>query len=455
MASITLAEKKYFGRLATLVLVGLLLLTTTINSRSAEPASVIAGSTLISGLIADLEESSRVLMEQLDNRVSARAFQFRSELVFLQDELALSAKETLGMTFEGLSDQQRLFFTSADRRIKQIEEMLVTGTDALDDLASTGESVVAQFPFTKETPRVRKSSPLYLASGSQKDKVRVLVGGSFLNHGTAELLVNNTQCDLYGQTQTEVSFSCDARLFKTSDGDIRHITGMLRVSDEQSFFDWLSNLFTSETASRYFRIPFNVVPETMGKFPLEYTVRENAEEYADRDGTWGRTNDHCKGRQDFHYNFGPSGPGWEIDVQSVRTSVGCNRRGGHAVRNLSVAGFQIHSWSSNSGRCEKILGSVVAKDGRGCHSGSVSWRERRIIEDTSTTTAAEGELSWGQDQVFQIPENFVSFTLSVEQIDGTTTIRNEASAAPWFDITRDAHSTSLVISPVSLEKALR
>ncbi len=436
-------------------LLSLSVLTVFFQSPQAT-GGAITGTMLVGSIIEQLEGSISNVVSQLDNHVSARAFQIRMELIFLQEAIAKSGEQLIGKTFEELSLQQQLFFENATKTIQSVESNIDKVDTEVDNLATQVEQIAAQIPFFGEQPRLRESSPLYLLSSkaTQEDTV-VSINGSFLKHGNAELYFGDAACELLGHNDSNIRFSCPGTVFSPTTDKVISMSAKLVLGDEISFFEKVGTWFGSDQPTTKYTLPFHVIPDNLGRFKLVSYYGSQRREERNRRGDFGRTNKHCRHTQSYEYNFGPESPEWRIDTSSIRTRTSCSRRGSHSILNSSGSGFQIRTTASNSGSCEEILGRVVAYDGRGCEAGTVSWTEYKIQPVTASSALGNGVLQWGQDVSFQLPNNFQSFLLSVVLIDGKKIELNQAVGSDWFNVSRDAANNTIVISPKSLHLALK
>lgn len=426
------------------------------TSFSSAQGAIAAGA-IMGGIISQLENSIATLIDQLDNRVSARSFQMRTELVFLQDEISHSAERLSDKTFSEITQQQQIFFENATTTVESVKSSLKQADAEIDSLATQIEQVAAQFPFVGEEPRVRKATPVFLKElSSSNESVPVQIEGSFLNHGEVAFSVGNEKCKVTGHNDSSASFVCPGKVFQLNGKKVTYLSGDLTVHQEKSFWESITSIFGVETPTKNYKLPFAVVPSVLGAYEIKATYLVDSTQKSNRSGDWGRTNDHCKGRQSFQYNFGPASAEWSIDVNSIRTKETCGRGGqGHAVRNASKNGFQIESWSKNSGRCEKVLGSVVSYDARGCSAGKVTWTETKVVPKTTSKVIKNGSLEWGKAISATLPPRLKGILITVNQIDGNTVVLNSATPSKWFSASRDGASTSLVLSPLELKEALQ
>jgi hypothetical protein len=428
----------------------------SLTHSSLAQATTFAANMAVSGIVEQLRNSVQQLIDQLDNRVSARAFQLRADLVVLQSEIAHSTDALIGKNFGELSKQQQTFFEGAANTVTQANALILDSTKSIEVIATQVEHVLAQIPFFGSEPRVRRISPSFVKAVTDiESEVPFAIDGSFLTHGDASFELQGKTCKLVGHIESRATFSCPASAFADPTGRVQYLSGALVVAQERSLWERFKGLFGAKARAKTYRLPIAVVPTILGQYSVQVTHLVETVATQQRTGNWGRTNDHCVRRQSFQYNFGPSGTGWKVLVDSVNTAVTCGRGGeGHAVRNLSEAGFQIESWSSNSGRCERLLGSVVAWDARGCSIGTVTWTERKSSTVPQTSVIGSGELEWGKAVTLTLPPQLVGFVVTVEQIDGQRVAVNSAVGSKWFAVSRDAGSTSLVLAPLELARAL-
>jgi hypothetical protein len=433
-----------------------LLLCCTAHSTHAAAATTFVAGMAVSGIVEQLKTSIQQIIDQLDNRVSARTFQLRADLVVLQSEVANSADALVGKTFGELSKQQQTFFEGAANTVSQAGTLVSDTTKSVETIATQVEQALAQIPFFGSEPRVRRSSPSFVkVMPASAPEVTFAIDGSFLKHGDAAFNIGGAACKVVGHIESRATFTCPATAFAGPMERVKYVTGTLVVSLEQSVWQKLTSFFGGKAKTKTYQLPVAVVPSVLGKYSVQATHLTETAQTQPRRGNWGRTNDHCVGRQSFQYNFGPSGTGWKILVDTVSATETCGRGGqGHAIRNLSEAGFQIESWSSNSGRCERVLGSIVSRDARGCSSGYVTWTERNASSTPQTTVIGTGDLEWGKAVTLTLPPRIVGVLVTVDQIDGQRVALNSAIGSRWFSVSRDAASTSLVLSPLELSRAL-
>lgn len=430
----------------------LLLLVAPINKTSAQVGAIASGA-LVSGVISDLESSISNLIDQLDDRVSARSFQLRMELDFLQQSIAKSSKDILDKTFIQLSQQQQTFFENTRATLIQLESQVDDIDKEIDSYLSQVEQIVAQIPFTDSTPRIRRASPLFLIEQDDNSgTVTVELEGSFLKHGTARFSIGGQFCSINGHLDTKLQFICPTAAFVMKDFPVSNYSGKLEVAEETSFFQRIGTFFSGNETVIEYSIPFHVIPSKLGDYTLVAHYTEKERDNKSRSGQFGRTNKHCSHTQSYNYNFGPEISGWVIDTSTIKTSKSCSRRGSHQVINQSSTGFQIKTTASNSGRCEKVFGSVVSYDGRGCESGKVTWIEYETRDKKLSKELGNGKLDWEKGIPFDLPTNFQSFILTIKTIDGRVLNFNTTEGTRWLNISRDAANNTLIISPKSFSE---
>ncbi|PSU34983.1 hypothetical protein [Photobacterium lutimaris] len=421
-------------------------------------ASTIAGTAAVSGIIQQIQDTISILLEQLNNHASARSFQLRMELIFLQSELANNVDELLDKTFSELTEQQQTLFENISHTINDIEGNISELEENVDLMTSKVEHILAQIPTIGEEPRLRKTEPLYINTPSDSaSEISFKLSGSFMNHGEANLKFGDESCKMNGHTDTKVEFICPSTIFNKDIDKINYYSGDLVLTGEMSFLDKIGNILGGSKPIKAYKIPLTVIPNKLGTYHLIAYHEIDNKQVVPRTEAYGRTNEHCKKDQSYEYNFGPHKPGWEIDVNSIAVSRECVRRSSYQIVNLSSVGFQIKTTATNSGTCvrDPVFGSVVSWDGRGCESGKVSWTEFKNTPVPSKKVLGEGILNWGEAVSFELPERYKSFLLKVNTIDGRVINLNKSTPTRWFKVERDGTSKSIIISPSSLLDAMR
>ena len=220
------------------VYLALVILFSLTNTSVSSAQGAIAAGTIMGGIITQLENSIATLIDQLDNRVSARSFQMRTELVFLQDEIAHTAESLAYKTFSELSNQQQIFFENATTTVDSVRSSLKQADAEIDSLATQIEQVAAQFPFVGEEPRIRKSTPVFLKElPNAENSVPVQIVGSFLKHGGVVLSVGNDECKVTGHNDSSASFVCPGKAFPLRGNKVTYLSGSLTVHQKMSFWE--------------------------------------------------------------------------------------------------------------------------------------------------------------------------------------------------------------------------
>jgi hypothetical protein len=433
-------KKKIYFYLLTFLLIPL-----TTNAQVGAAAGSIGTGIAVSNVVKDIEQSTANLIDDLDNVVSARSFQLRLELMFLLNELENKSSKLVGKTFGELNKSQQLFFENTNKSIAEIERLMSEGMDDADMMITHAEQIVAQIPFTENEPRLRTFSPLYVKSLDDTEPLKISIKGSFLNHGEAKLEVAGQFCDMITQTDSSLDFICDSAPFAAFE-TVNYVKGNLIVEEEQGFWD---NLLSGNKEYKQYAISVSVVPKLAGSYKILATVNTKDKKTQGREGKWGHVNPHCRSSKSSSTNFGPSGTGWLIDVNSITTRVTNSRKGSHSLQNVSENGFQVYAKARNKGNC--VLGS---KDSRGAREGVASWQEYNFTSGTAVQTLGSGDLEWGKDIAIDLPVNLRGFKVIVNQIDGNVSVVNTAEDKKWFAVSKDGGATSLILQPKTLKTAL-
>ncbi len=91
-------------------------------------------------------------------------------------------------------------------------------------------------------------------------------------------------------------------------------------------------------------------------------------------------NDHCQSPHDLNIGV-KADTGWEIDVTSIVPSVSSSKKSTFSgIRDKTKDGFTIKGRIKNRGKCVKVFGKIVTKDGRGSLRGTVRYTEIKIQE---------------------------------------------------------------------------
>lgn len=122
---------------------------------------------------------------------------------------------------------------------------------------------------------------------------------------------------------------------------------------------------------------------------------------------------------------------------------------------MTPRGFQVYAVGHNSGNCEKIMGTVVSYDARGWANGHVEWNETRSVSKPTPGVLFDGQPSWGDSKVMQLPDAVQSYLVSVKLFNGKTRGYNAPARDEFLTLDRDDANRSLKLSPRSLAEAFK
>lgn len=120
------------------------------------------------------------------------------------------------------------------------------------------------------------------------------------------------------------------------------------------------------------------------KAPPKKAQPETKIEVETRTFAFSRRNSHCSGSHRVKWPVKAT-PGWEIDIHSIqdKVTVKSSRSNYDGIVEKTKDGFFVTGRVINSGNCVKVLGQVVAKDGRGSLHVKGSYKETRKVPATS------------------------------------------------------------------------
>ena len=126
----------------------------------------------------------------------------------------------------------------------------------------------------------------------------------------------------------------------------------------------------------------SLVPESTGQ--ERDPEPEMRMEVRDRTFNFGRRNAHCESSRDVRWPVNADA-GWEIDVTTIkpRVSERSSQSDFTGVVDATREGFVLQGRVTNNGDCIKVLGKVVAKDGRGSLRVVGSYQETRLVPAAS------------------------------------------------------------------------
>lgn len=296
--------------------------------------------------------------------------------------------------------------------------------------------------------------------GQFKD-VSITIKGSDLNYGPASLSFGDTSCFSVEQLDSKLTFKCPGLAF-ISNSAIEGRIGELVVIDYQPWYTRFWNWITSTpAATRIFKTYVTVVPQKVGDYSVTAVVQtpKPVEEAVSEAIAVG--NSHCAGERSYVVRVNRRGDAsWTIDYKTVSVVENSGNQGRSVDGPLetSPGGFIMSIKLQNGGSCgpnRPFSGDKLWYDARAWFNGTVSWKEKKTLQELVPTQIRAGEMFWGKDIDLKLPEGTQSFKVTVNQINQMTQTVLGEDKKPWFRVQGDGTKTFLVISPAKLTDALR
>jgi hypothetical protein len=420
----------------------------------ADVIGIVATSITVEEAIKKLIDEAKDVIKQLESAVALNQFQIRQSLSIIIDELTFKLKELEGKTFSDLNNIQREFFTQSEATIHEAARAATAPLNQVQQITDRVNAAVARLPFADRSPRIFQVTPAYK---SQLEKnFEIIIKGSELNHGAVSLTFNGKPCKLLHHIDSAIKFRYDL-VEITESHKVVPLIGNLEIDLYRSTWGRIGGIFNKDRPKKSYRVMVQLIPPILGSYSVQAIYMQYSQQTRPQTGQVSAQNNFCVNGYNTH---GPflfsvlSGPGWTIIPGSIHPGAEIS---GHGNRNLigpsnvTDTGFAYHASLRNTGRC---FGPI--RDGRAWLTQWIHWSERGTVSTQRTLAVDTGALAWGKDVSISLPPNVQSFTVTVNQIDGTRKIMIKAdNSQKWFRLDSDATMRTIVLCPRPLDEALR
>lgn len=417
------------------------------SNQAFSQASEIAAETAVSKVVADLTDSIKGIINNLEASATTVSFDIRSDLLVVMDNLNILGNELVGKTFGELSQAQKQFFENSNALVQDSLSGAELTVDKVDGVVASMGEALSRVIGVDNRPFVTKYSPSYVVTG--KESYALSVNGSLVGNGKPSLTFGDKKCEIKTKTERKLEFKCPKTIFRTND---RWVSGDLVVSKKKPW--WA--IFSSADSYKY-NLSVRSIDENLGTYTLDIYVTETTEERKNRSQSNGHRNEHCQGGRNKAWTYSPSA-NCKIDVSTAKIASKSvsSQSTLQGISSLTPNGFRITGRVSNNGDCApRILGQRAFRDGRGSINVTATWVDVCTVEAEVKKETITGSLSWKKEESFQLPENASRFVLNIQQNDGKVVVANGTGSHKWFNVNYDPAGKIAIFRPKPLEVAFK
>lgn len=430
------------------------------SSAPSQAAAAFAAGESATTIISQLQSSLTQVLRELEGVYSKSAFDTRTHVVALIQQLQLSSEALEGKTFGDLNNTQQQLFSNVQLVLNSWNSGNKHALDNVNNIVTNLNSVLATLPLANTWPRVTGYAPSFVVQGEGPSAVDIRIFGSWLGEGSPTLLFVGRSCDRTEKTESELGFRCaipsigNPRAFSAP----RPLSGELTVAYRHAgIWDSLKAMLGFEKTRNY-DIGLSGIPPELGTYGGNASVVQSVPQVQPRSESCSHHNDHCQGPYTLTCNETAT-QGWEIDQNSVNAQVGSKSDDSHfdGVYDKTTNGFQLRATVVNSGSCGPkvpFTDQHVPDDGRGQVTLGVTWLERRTASTSTTVPIQGGALLWGTQAVVSLPVGSSSVTVTVKRADGRSDIVTGTGHYGWIDAEFRPDSRTLVLRPLAPGDAL-
>ena len=408
----------------------------------------------VSVVVQDLQKSVESIIATLESSVGNTLFRSRQHMEIILDQVEAVSSGFTEKLFVELNNSEQEFFIDVQQQLealKELEKITLQDVSKVSTNVSTG---ITNLPFAKKVPLVLDYSPLFVASGGEKNKeyIEINISGVLLASKEPFLIFNNSRCERSKKIDTSLAFLCNKNLFLAEE-TVETLIGRLHVYERVGFWGKILRLKSREYN---YEIAINVIPLFLGKVTPSVTQNISNVNRHPRSKEFRFWNNHCAGSRVKLFEFNAAA-NRKIDPNSIEVEI-CRTSGSSRCNGLGSVSDRSFSYScriENRGICVRVLGEIVAKDARGSCGGTATWEELEENDALMDTTLETIELEWGKDMEIKLPIEVTSVRIVIDKIDGTRRIATDNGLRdPWLDVDVDLENRFLIVKPKSLEAAM-
>lgn len=429
-----------------------------VEAQGLEVAASIGAEQLMNNVIDKARTAIVSIIEKLDDSVGSATFLTKMQLTNILSELDFRSKEVIGKTFSEVNQSQKVFFSNLVSTINDLNSLGDRVADNADGVLKRSQMLLAMVPFADKEPRLSTQYPkIALDKDILSNKnIEVSFGGSFLAHGTPQLILEDKKCTVKSSSDFGVKFSCDVpdSWFNApaSSQYIRNIDGTLSVALEQNFWKKLTGLLHSNIDYKTYVVNVSVIPEKFAVITTKLIQTNVVNVFQSRSSLFDSGARHCVSGSSSITNLSPAAPGWQIDVNSINVLKNSCNNGGALAINVTASGFQVRAWGNNSGSCGPF---GIGKDARGWCNGTVSWKESSPQAAPTELSIPPKDVSWGERVVTPLPDRATKIITKIRMFDGKVREYEQTGGNEFFKYTLSPDNSTVSIEPKELKEAFK
>lgn len=408
----------------------------------AQGTAIAAGAT-INDVVNNLKTQIEDLAFSLEGIMTRQSFDMRQHILVISNNLDYILEKNLNKTFEELTAKQQEILNDAQFLVDGLKDTANQTIEKLELITDKANSFAASLPLGKKATLLSKVSPNYVLQ-SNRDNIKLIIKGSWLATGKPYLKLKNKKLFPATEIDSKLEFIIPKLEIDTSKLELN--TFPLIVYQKR---------FIGKKKLDY-SVGVTTVPNFMATYNLEVTTFRNDTIRSTYNREKSHKNDHCQGSRNVILTVTAS-VGYKIDKNSITHSgnvrSNCVYNG---LRSVTENGYQVTAIVRNSGRCIKdpITRSIVSRDARGKATIKTSYSEYKVVESINDEKVKIiGKGFWGEDFIFDLPDNTKSFVLTIHKINGEKIIVTDSKNDKWMTIKNDRVNKRIIISPKKVDMA--
>ena len=415
-------------------------------------STAIVADQTIGSILKKARDSLNDVVDNAGEEARSTIMVAAQQMILVIESLEVALHDVLDKTFENIAQERRQIINNGFKAIDEIIVGLNDGTKSVEDITALGATAIRDMPGVSNVPRVIRVSPTYVTQSELAQLAPVNFFGLDLATDEPTLSVpGGGDARRVKKIDTELSFEVSGA---SVDGNaIEKIFMNLTAYQPRSFL-WI---FPRPSLEHTFESLLYVVPDRLGSAQVTWTVPHTRRETKKFRCPAAGSDTHRSPKYKGNSVGGPTcrvDNGYTIDRDSFvfhqDESTHCEGRKSLADgRNF---GYRVQC--NAYGRSVYAEGAWRDHGQQGTYRGYVTVEAFKNVNGTKKVEEEPVDLYWNNDQKFDGPGGATGYTVAIQKFNGDNVVLAGQSTDPWIASQYDDGAKTLVLKPVTIDKAL-
>lgn len=360
----------------------------------------------VSAVMDQLYDLSRKIVNKAGRKGSAIAMEAAGETQLLIDQLREVYGEGKSESLLEVNLEEGAVFGKISKTLKKLLKELGGKSEHVGELTQALRDSLDPLFAGSEGPRVLSYLPGYHVIHPKKDKFDVTVTGRHLNYHDSHIALDGKTISPSANKEDKLVFSIPTDIFQPHPFKVTHKELTLTVYKEKR--TWYTLGFKKENIPVEYSLVVYSMPRNLAKYSV--TIKKMTTGVERKRGKGPIWSIRSGGRQDIRRTFSHAAEnGWKFDPGSAEFVV--TRPGKEGKTDVSIM------------MSPDLITVEMLSDGEASQTnpfeGHLTYTEWRSIKSEEEEEIASGKyINWIDRQVLTLPENTVSYVVSIEMFNG-------------------------------------